>query len=77
MHRLDGVHHQVQDNLLQLDFVAFHGRKLIVQVRMNFYVVFVQIVPQDCQHRQDKAVDVDGTSLACIFRWGNRPAACG
>ena len=67
MHRLDGVHHQVQDDLLQLDFVAFHGRKLIVEVRLNFYAVFLQIVPQDCQHRPDKAVDVDGTSLVRIF----------
>ena len=64
MHRLDGVHREIQDHLLQLDWVGFHGRKLIVEVRFNFYTIFLDIVPQIAN--ADKIRELMSTGLRFI-----------
>ena len=50
MHRLDGIHDQVQDHLLQLNLVAVHGRNFVVKLRLKLHAVLLQIDPHNRQN---------------------------
>ena len=47
--------------------IAFYGRKLIVELHLKFYAVFLQIDPYDRQNRQDEVVDVDSAALVRLL----------
>jgi hypothetical protein len=42
-HGLDGIHHQIQNDLLQLDLIPKDGRKVLAEVRATFNAVLSQV----------------------------------
>src|SRR5262249_43463953 len=75
MHRLDCIHDQVQDHLLQLDLVTDYAGKPLVEFSLKVHAVFQQIDPHNIQNRQNKIVDVDRSSLVHIL-FEHRANAC-
>src|SRR5215470_9000430 len=67
LHSLDGIHDEVQDDLLQLHLVAFHDRNVLVELRLKLHAVLLQIDPYKSQDCQNDPVDVDRNYLVCAF----------
>ena len=64
-HRIDGIHNQIQNHLLQLDLIAKHRRNLIVEFRFKINLMFSQIDVDQPQNCPDQFVDID-PDLSCV-----------
>src|ERR1700730_7432025 len=62
LHRLDGVHDQVENDLLQLHPVAFQGRERFIELGAQIDFMLLQLVAHDSKNREDQLVDVDRVS---------------
>ena len=70
LHRLDGIHYQVQDDLLQLDLVALYGGKLIVEVCLSLYEGNLrqaldrqQLLIKEVNHRVNNSLSIVASML--------------
>ena len=55
----DGIHDQIQNDLLQLDLIAKHRRNLIVEFQFKINLMFPQIDVDQLQNCPDQFVDID------------------
>ena len=58
-HRVEGIHDQIQDHLLQLDAIRRHRRELL-QLGPDRNPAIVQFAANQRQHLAHDIVDVDG-----------------
>src|SRR5207342_1365481 len=58
-HGLDGIHDQVQKNLLQLDAVGRDEREALTQFDPQRHAVTLQIAPLEHENVIDQLVDVE------------------
>ena len=58
-HGIDGIHDQIQNDLLQLDLIAKHRRNSIVEFRFKIDPMFPQIDVDQLQNCPDQFVDID------------------
>src|SRR5262247_2230734 len=58
LHGLDGIHDEVQDDLLQLHLVALYGQEMLAELCVKLYVMFLQLNTHNRQNCQDDLVDV-------------------
>src|SRR5260370_19804012 len=75
MDGFDGIHDQVQDNLLHLDPVAFNNRKLLVKLSSKLNSALPQIDLYNGQNCGDEMVDVDGAFFVRLL-FEHRSDAC-
>ena len=64
VHRLDGIHDEIQDRLLHLDAVALHAWKRCVELGHDLDAMLAQLDPQKLQDGQDQLVDRNRQPLA-------------
>src|SRR5258705_6839023 len=63
LHTLDGIHDEVQGDLLQLHLVAQHGWEVFVEVCLKVYAMLLQLNTHSRQDCQDDLVDVSRRPL--------------
>ena len=58
-HRVDGVHDQVQEHLLQLDPISSYLRQLPVRLGLDEYPVLLQIATSQGERFLDELIEVE------------------
>ena len=67
MHGLNGIHNQIQDDLLQLNSVTSHVWQSIIQLRVNLDLMLFEFILPESQNLQDNPIDVDRKFFVRIF----------
>src|SRR5258708_29979858 len=62
----DDIHQQIQDDLLQLDFVACYAWQPIIELRLELDSILSNLVTPERYNRQNNPVDVDRDSIVGI-----------
>lgn len=64
-HRVDAVHDEVKNDLLQLDSIGHDRRKVWMQIRLDGNAMLLQLMTGKRQHFRDCAVDIHLHPLWC------------